>query len=412
MITRLRLHNFKTFLNFDMDLTRRHLVIGKNNSGKTNFCYGLRFLGATATNEYSSIRVPGGPDAFCHWGYSSRQSEFECTCELPFDGESLTFRYTLHLHVLSTPPAPATGQSPFSTVLEKLTVSGGQWSDTVLLESNGQTVKLLHEEHYLQSAEATPKYVETQSPSSSSMLFKLYELNTNRRATLFKRFLSSTGHFALSPPLMRYGWTSKELAGDMSNRSLAQHGQNLPLVLFHLKNEDEPRYRLILKLASRIEPTLDSLGFYVLPDNTPVPYVFLRGRKQQQASWEVLSDGTLCILGLLALLVQAERMEEQRGWPPCVLAIEEPENSIFRGVFQDLWEELQAIAPGSQVVFTSHSPYFVDLFDRDLPSITRFKQDNGLTTAKSLSEYSERIKHLRDENDLSLGDQVYKEVFE
>ncbi|HSW46553.1 MAG TPA: AAA family ATPase [Phycisphaerae bacterium] len=412
MITKLRLHNFKTFLNFEIELTRRHLLIGKNNSGKTNFCYGLRFLGSTACNDYSSIRIPGGQEAFCHWDFDSNQTEIECTCELDFEGERLTFEYKLLLHVSIAPSTRGSGDSPITTKLERLSVRGHHWPDVVLLDSNGRTVKLLHEERFLRGNAAENPYVETQAPPGSSMLSKLYELETNKRATLFRRFLSSLGYYSLSPPLMRYGWTSKELAGDMANRALAVHGQNLPLALFQLKNEDEPRYRSILKMASRIEPTLDSIGFYVLPDNTPVPYVFLKRRKQQKVSWEVLSDGTLCILGLSALVTQAERIEEMKDWPPCVIAIEEPENSICRAVFQDIWEDLRSVAPRSQVIFTSHSPYFVDLFDRDLGSITRLRQEQGRTTARSLVEYAEQIAQLRDDSDLSLGEQYYKEVFE
>ncbi len=410
MITRFRVHNFKTFLNFEVDLRRRHLIVGKNNSGKTNFCHALRFLGATASNPFSGIRIPGGPDAFCHWEFDSRHSEFECTCELRFEGSLLTFHYRLHLRVEPGSFTTDSDKPPFSTLLESLTVKGDHWPDVSLLQSDGNHVRLLHEEHYLKGGDTKDLYVETGAPRDRSMLFQLYELPTNRRATLFKRFLGSISYYCLSPPLMRYGWTSKELMGDGGGRILAPHGQNLPLILFQLKNEDEPRYREVLELVSQIEPSMDSLGFYALPDNTPVPYVFLKGRRK--VSWDTLSDGSLCILGLAAVLTQAERVEETPGWPGASSIIEEPENSLFRGVLQSLWDNLSALAPGSQTIFTSHSPYFLDLFDRDLACVTRFRRDGSLTTTKNLDDFADTIAHYRQEYDLSLGEQLYKEVFE
>jgi predicted ATPase len=125
-------------------------------------------------------------------------------------------------------------------------------------------------------------------------------------------------------------------------------------------------------------------------------------------SWENLSDGTLCLLALATVLKQTERYEEVSGQPALNL-IEEPENSLYIGTIQTIWERLSSFAPRSQVVFTSHSPYFIDLFDRDLDSVTRLKKEGDVTTASSLRAYEPRIRQLRE--DFSLGELHFKDVF-
>jgi predicted ATP-dependent endonuclease of OLD family len=50
MLKRLKVHNFRSFLNFEVNFSPLHLVIGKNNSGKTNL-NNLARLRATVTTE-------------------------------------------------------------------------------------------------------------------------------------------------------------------------------------------------------------------------------------------------------------------------------------------------------------------------------------------------------------------------
>ena len=428
MIKRLRIHNFKTFLNFEMDFTRRHLVIGKNNSGKTNLCYALRFLGNSVWLDYDKAEIPGGLGNFCHRGFDSAVAEFQCHCELPFEGETLGFQYDLQIKIPRGKDLSSSSPGDLKprTHLERLifvrgslpraaslpdSESGPDWA-VVLLASDGKTVQLFDERHLGEGTTPTRLYVvspeEDRAPDDASMLSKLYASDTNPRAMLFREFLGTIVYHCFSPALMRHGWTLHQHAAVPT--SLGPHGHDLPLLLFRLKNEDEPSYRRVLGFLSEIDPDVDSINFYVTPDNKPIPYVMLKNRGQ--ATWDSLSDGTLCVLALATTFVQADRQEEDRGRPLGLTLLEEPENSLYRGLFHSLWEEFSALAPMSQFVFTSHSPYFIDLFDRDLENISRFKKDGGVTTAKSLAEYRDLIERHRDEYDLSLGEQHYKEVFE
>lgn len=416
MLKRLRLHNFKTFLNFEVELTRRHLLIGKNNSGKTNLCGALRFLGATATSDYESAvtGIPGGAEGFCHWGLDpakaeSRVAEFGCTCEMRLGEEDLRYDYTLSLRFDKQGYTSPIAQNLPRTVREQLQVSGRETGQAVLLESDGETARLLDETGG--EAGRLGTFIESAPPSDGSLLSKVYEQNRYRLVTQFKRAIGSISYYALSAPVMRHGWQSSDQNQAVTSREgLSPYGHNLPLALFQLKNEDEPRYRRVISYLGMIEPDIDSINFFVTPDNKPVPYLIMKGGRGQRASWDTLSDGSLCVLALGVIFQQSERLQELPGWPTSLCLLEEPENSLYRGLLPTLWEELAGAASSSQFLITTHSPYFIDLFDRDLAAVTRLKREGSITTARSLRDSGERIRQYLP--DFSLGEMHYREILE
>jgi predicted ATPase len=49
--------------------------------------------------------------------------------------------------------------------------------------------------------------------------------------------------------------------------------------------------------------------------------------------------------------------------------VEEPENGIYVGHLKPLFEKLEPSGREGQYIFTSHSPYFIDLFDACLEGV-------------------------------------------
>jgi predicted ATPase len=152
---------------------------------------------------------------------------------------------------------------------------------------------------------------------------------------------------------------------------LSPDGRNLDTAIFELKNFNELSYRRVLDYVRRLEPDLQAVNFAVVPLLPPVPFVTLHNK---QAPWGSLSDGTLRALAI-AYLVEVSR----QGETPGLTLIEEPENGIapfaLRGLF-DLFEERAA---GAQFLFTSHSPYFIDLFDGERGAVTLLEKRNHHT---------------------------------
>jgi predicted ATPase len=67
------------------------------------------------------------------------------------------------------------------------------------------------------------------------------------------------------------------------------------------------------------------------------------------------------------ILANAERAKQ--GDPAPLTIIEEPENGLFVGHLKPLFQRIDPQGGGGQFIFTTHSPYFIDLFDDHLDGV-------------------------------------------
>ncbi len=396
MLKTLRLHNFRTFLNAELTFTDRHLVIGKNNSGKTNLCSALAFLGLTARSDLAASAqvVPGGILEIKNWAFKKNQIDLSCTCELPFEDVPHVYTYDLSL-TLDAPSTPSqASQVALRVAKERLVVDGPGFKNATLLENDGREAHMLHEgsdEGY---------EAKTRAPAESTMLSKLHELDTNRRAISFRRYLSSWLYFALAPGAMRFGWSGSPAAPGL----LFHRGDNLATVLYHIKNMNERVYRRILGHVQMLEPALEAINFLVSPDQAAVPFVELRGHPR--ASWHGLSDGTLRCLALATIVEVYGGGANDDSIPPPVVLIEEPENGVYPGFLRRLFDLFEERAPLGQFIFTSHSPYFINMFDGSRESVTLLRRNNERTEVVPVPPAED------DPDRLMLAEQYSMELFD
>lgn len=403
MLKKLRLHNFRTYLNAEAEFGQRQLVIGKNNSGKTNLCLAIRFLGASAGSplaEAVGACVPGGPPEFTHFAFNSNQTSFEMVCDLPFDGQMLSFQYTLSIEITGTTTGSSPGEQGVRVTAERLVLTGERFKETCLLDNDGREARLLHEEQV--GREKEPYQAVTLAPKGATMLSNLYELETNRRAILFRRFLRSWTYFALSADSIRWGWREAGRTG-----ALYADGKHVANSIFHLKNQDERRYRRLIERVAAFEEGLEAINFLVAPDQGVVPFVALNVRPR--ASWAGLSDGTLRALALSHLIEVADAVRDTEGWPSPLIIIEEPENGLYGGLLRKLVEEFEDCAPLAQFIFTSHSPYFIDLFDGEPSSVTLLRREGTRTVIHRLPSPSTTTPS--DER-MTLAEKYFAEILE
>lgn len=89
------------------------------------------------------------------------------------------------------------------------------------------------------------------------------------------------------------------------------------------------------------------------------------------------SDGTM---KMLAYLVQLNDPA-----PPPLTGIEEPENFLHPKLLRELAEECEQAATNTQLLVTTHSPFFLDALEPEqVWAMTR--DEHGYTIAKRLSE--------------------------
>jgi predicted ATPase len=99
---------------------------------------------------------------------------------------------------------------------------------------------------------------------------------------------------------------------------------------------------------------------------------------ESEVSAADLSAGTLQFLFLIALLTNPA--------PPSLIVIEEPEQGLHPAMLPIVAEHAVDAALRTQVVFTTHSPSFLDAFGDTRPTTTVMEYREGQTVMETLSE--------------------------
>ena len=143
MLREFRVDNFKSLINVVFEPRGANLLIGRNNSGKTNLCQALRFVSASAVWKLDEAADMAAGMRFGMTCVALDKStiDFIVRAELPRGGERLAFEYELTV----SPPRPGSGETAVRLEREVLRVDGGAFDDAVLLENVAGQGRLLHE---------------------------------------------------------------------------------------------------------------------------------------------------------------------------------------------------------------------------------------------------------------------------
>jgi predicted ATPase len=201
--------------------------------------------------------------------------------------------------------------------------------------------------------------------------------------------VSTLGQLARNPrvaALRRFitGWYLSYLSGD-SGRGRAEagpqerlevHGENLPNVVQYLHEKHPQRLEQILRTLTERVPRLERVTTEMMPDG----YLLLQIKdapfdRPILARWA--SDGTLMLLAYLTVLYDPT--------PPALVGIEEPENHLHPRLLPGLAEECQKAAGRTQLLVTTHSPFFVNSLSPEEVWVL-YRDRNGYTQARRVAD--------------------------
>lgn len=132
---------------------------------------------------------------------------------------------------------------------------------------------------------------------------------------------------------------------------LTRTGDNLANVIQYLGERHPDRLRRIFDVLRQRVPRIERVLADTMPDGRLLLQI-----KDAPFSHPVLakfaSDGTLKILAYLVLLYDPD--------PPPFIGIEEPENFLHPRLLPELAEECRAAAARTQLMVTTHSPFFLN----------------------------------------------------
>jgi hypothetical protein len=334
--------------------------------------------------------------------------EFEIDLTIHESGIDHAFSYRLQI---SAGRAALTGTQVLQVLRETLVVTSGDLPHVTLIENDKGAAQVLEEKSSLPPrASENPaveglirhrasKHLGMQVPREWTALAKLFDADANRLAVAFKQHLGKCWYYSLNPEAMRSPKATVESPVVMPD------GANLGKVLFALHNENPRLERKIIDALKLVEPKVDLLKFY--SRDPEFIFVHFEDKHGRPFSVQNMSDGTLRYLVLCFLLAVLDLggPSKDPGGAPCIL-FEEPENGLFVGNLKPLFEKLDFNGTNGQCIFTSHSPYFIDLFDAHLESVHLMKP--GIPSASLLKPDPARVRQLL--NEMPLGELHYREM--
>ncbi len=434
MIKTIRIQNFRSLQDVTLDLQDVNLLIGPNNSGKTNLMKALRFLG-----DFFSGRVSENIENLKKYFFLQKINDDKLNAIKP----PITFTIIDDLYVYRFEFFGSNGnmlmiRQLLGTIddiqhIEKL--KRVNLDDLFSLEAMFSKYSLQHQ-GFSKSRYHHPLDYYTGHVANEFMfklLFNSKEGDTHKsvETTHYSDFANSSASFAHSKNLREFFATiSKATIYSVNISTLKRPYPTLEddysvkpdasnLVAF-LDNMRDNKPQIMSAINANLKECIkefESITFEKVRLSENDDLVKIYGNKTfkrlgvqdkfGQIYWaDELSDGTLYFLALLAIIHQPD--------PPKLLMVEEPENGIHPRRIKEIIDYFFTIAQekGIQVILTTHSTVVIDQF-KDLPeSIFVFDKKDQATQVKNLlTDIIEEDKILSKKNNVpaldlsgSLGD--------
>jgi predicted ATPase len=228
--------------------------------------------------------------------------------------------------------------------------------------------------------------------------------------------VNALGQFAEHPRVAALrdfitGWYVSYLSADSARGQpeagpqdhLSKTGDNLANVIQYLAERHGTRLENIFSVLRKRVPRIESVLAETMPDGRLLLQI-----KDAPFSYPVLarfaSDGTLKMLAYLVLLYDPD--------PPPFIGIEEPENFLHPRLLPELAEECRKAAARTQLVVTTHSPFFLNglrpeevrVLWRNEQGYTQTSRASELRGVKDFIDNGALLGHLWMEGQLGVGD--------
>lgn len=347
-ITRLYIHNYRCFVNFELRPERRSLLLGYNGTGKSSIFDMLASIrdlvvwnkDATEAFPPSTLSALGG----------TRDQRFEIDVE----SEWGTFRYSLHL----------TYDEKRSVVLiatEQVTLDG----KPLYRFADGE-VQLYRDDH-------TPARETFSFTPSRSFLASLEPKPTNGRIAWLKNFIQGIWVLRFNPARMT-------AAAPADQAFLAQDASNFGAWCRNLLTEAPDNVQRARESLKESIDGFESIRAQTVGRAKVLVVKFQHpGGTSYELDFEALSDGQKVLVALYMILHGVTRQLS-------VLCLDEPDNFVSIREIQPFLVELANIGDdtGLQTLLISHSSEVIDYLGADAAVLLE-RPDGAPTRVGSLS---------------------------
>jgi len=384
MIRRIKIRDFKSIRELDLEIGPLTVLIGRGGSGKSNLVQGIRFLRNLLLNFQEAIIYELGWERIVPVGETRPKTSIEVFFNIP--GTDIEYNYAVAFRTPGQQIFP--GQIQLAEerlslgkeqIYSRKRTDAGQWEwkavPKIILGSQ------VHDEQLILG----------QFPSLQSAAIANAALSSGIG---YYHFPASA--LSLDPPPARGANLFQNVSGLLDNASNYQSVLRGITQDFHHPNI---RKSLVASLRE-VNPSIESAELESLTN----PYRVVIGHKAGNRIFSLYldqeSDGLRRFYAHLLALYQTPSK--------LTLIFEEPENAIFPGALSLLADEFRA-APREnrgQVILTTHSPALLDSFDVD--SVRVVDMRDGYTVVGPVArEQREAVKeHLLNTGELLTVDRA------
>ncbi len=359
-ITRLRVKNYRSLADVDIELGPLTVLVGRNGSGKSNVVDALRFVRDAYRRDLdSAILNRNGMSAIRRW--SAKGVPYDVQIQLDIAGPGWLGEYGFTLG--------SRRRGEYQVKWERVSIT--QESDdaetskhSTIEIKNGQVTKI---------SEDIKRYAEFLVFSTDLSPLIISRIRTLGPFIWLCKFLGEFGFYTIYPDAIRMP------QNPANPYPLDESGENLASVLRDMKKRPLAQLQEMLETFNRVvegvtDYSVQQVGGYLV---TRLHHTPLEGQDRSPTfPLAQESDGTLRMLGLLTALYQTPHRS--------FITIEEPELTIHPGALSVLCDALQEASLQSQVLVTTHSPELISHFPADVFRVV--EKVNGVTKVGPIKE--------------------------
>ncbi|MFF0144276.1 putative ATPase [Amycolatopsis sulphurea] len=354
-IERLHIRNYRVLRDVTFEtLTPLTVLFGPNGSGKSTVFDVFAFLHEAFTTNLR--RAWDGRNRIAE--IRSRGAEGPVEFELKYHDPSTNRLITYQLAIDEESGSPVVERE-----LLRWTTNPGQGRPTEIL-------KFSRGEGAVYDEQAGAKSPERLDSADLLAVSSLGQLSRYPQVAALRRFITGWYLSYLNIDQVR----QQPMAGPQEKLSVT--GDNLANVIQYLADRHPERLQGIFDVLSQRIPGLERVDSEQMPDGRLLLRLKDRPFDTPMLA-KFISDGTLKLLAYLTVLFDPA--------PAPIVGIEEPENQLHPRLLYPLAEEVRAASAESQILVTTHSPYFADAL-RPEEMWALYRDEDGFTQCSRASE--------------------------
>jgi predicted ATPase len=385
MFTKFRVQNFRTHLDTEINLKDLTLIIGSNNSGKTNLLEALSFFSKILHDVKITKEFEIDSGVFLESQHTLSKGDVPISFASKWENNILIIDYEINLIYEGFMDI---------NVTEKLTIQ--HYGKKYFFDNSDEKNSSIFNKLFINKSSISIEEMRGLIGFSFNIISNFCYFHFQ---PIFLKNIILNDTFFLDNQFLKYNYADSGLPTDIAF-TLGKEGLNFQELIKYVRNKEGDVYNKFVGLLKRFEDSFN--GIHIV--NNTVYWQFDLGNSNfPYFSADKISDGLLKA-SALALICAMD-------YPPNIIMIEEIENGINQKNIKKLLDWLSMASEHgnkTQFIITSHSPSVIREFADKLDSVynVHLKKKKGYVS--DVSNLNEGLKVLAKHG--AINEETYTEV--